>query len=58
MLDMLDVLPLPIVGVRFYIKKIVPDSVKPLADSVVVHLLLNIHTDTPSETKSHTKGKS
>ena len=37
---MLDVLPLPIVGVLFYIKKNVPDSVKPLADSVVVQVLM------------------
>eukprot|EP00090_Calanus_glacialis_P018524 TRINITY_DN28750_c0_g1_i1.p1 TRINITY_DN28750_c0_g1~~TRINITY_DN28750_c0_g1_i1.p1 ORF type:complete len:852 (+),score=156.49 TRINITY_DN28750_c0_g1_i1:642-3197(+) len=40
MLDMLDVLPLPIVGVLFYIKNIIPDSVKPLADSVVVQVLM------------------
>ena len=40
MLDIVDILPLPIVGVLFYIKNILPESVKPLANSVVVQVLL------------------
>ena len=40
MVDMLELLPLPIVGALFYIKNILPESVKPLANSVVVQVLM------------------
>ena len=40
MLDMVELLPLPIVGALVYIQKILPEGVRPLANSVVVQVLM------------------